>query len=131
MHFAVIDLEGTTLDTFQSDPAAARALREMVRSDPALAEDLSVVEYREGIRVGPPRSISEFLKRSGQGSLRLPSDQSIPSPEIEIEQGEAGSSKAIVVQHQDVVERVQSSSGVALFMRKHRWSDHGLAAGHC
>ena len=63
MTFAIIDAEGSTVDTFDSALDARGWLRGYLREEPNVGalEDLLVLEYRHGVRVGRPRDAMDFL----------------------------------------------------------------------
>ena len=63
MDFAVIDMEGSTVDTFSDASSAAAVLRGLLEHDSQCADDLAVLMYKDGIRDGPPVFAKDFVRR--------------------------------------------------------------------
>lgn len=62
--FVIIDMEGSTLDTFDDAPSATVFLDELLGTTPAAADEVGVIEYRDGHRLGPPMFAADFIARS-------------------------------------------------------------------
>jgi hypothetical protein len=61
MSFAVIDLDGSTLGTFDDLRDLRVFLRSELTADASASAELSVLEYRDGVRVGKPRSAGDVM----------------------------------------------------------------------
>lgn len=61
MRFALIDMDGSTLDTFDDASSAIACLQEMLIDDPTAADEIGVIEYRDGQRLRSPMLATEFI----------------------------------------------------------------------
>lgn len=64
MRFAIIDMEGSTLDSFDDVSSATAFLDRLLRETPTAAGEVGVIEYREGERLGPPMFAGAFIAKS-------------------------------------------------------------------
>lgn len=71
MRFALVDLEGSTVDSFDTVATARDAIKFMLVSDSASASELTILEYRDGERYGSPRSLWEFLNADRRSAQRV------------------------------------------------------------
>jgi hypothetical protein len=63
MRFAIIDMEGSTLDTFDDPSSVAAFLVGMLQDGSTAADEVGVLEYKDGQRLGPPMLAADFLTR--------------------------------------------------------------------
>ncbi|MGN6373233.1 MAG: hypothetical protein ACTHM1_09630 [Solirubrobacteraceae bacterium] len=63
MSFAVIDMDGSTVDTFDDAGQMLAFLSNLRQQSATAIEDLGVVEYRAGGRVGLPRPASDLVEK--------------------------------------------------------------------
>lgn len=70
MSFVLIDLDGSTLDEFASANALRGFLRKAVGHEPTYADDLAVLRYANGRRVGRPAPAREFVSDPTQLVVR-------------------------------------------------------------
>jgi hypothetical protein len=62
MPFVLVDVDGASLERF-AEPRAVRAyLRARIQEEPSFVEDLAVLEYRAGSRIGDPVLAEDFLE---------------------------------------------------------------------
>src|SRR5215207_1573391 len=83
MRFALIDLEGATLDSFASFEEAREGARDLLRSDPSLSDELLVIEYSEGQPAGSPRTAGEVAWPKVDPVLIAGLSQ-VPDPTVEV-----------------------------------------------
>ncbi len=70
MRFAVIDMEGSTLDAFDDASSAIAFLSRLLEEDSAAGDDLGVIEYRDGQRLGPAILAADFVARSMDAQMQ-------------------------------------------------------------
>jgi hypothetical protein len=64
MSFAVIDMDGSTVETFDDAESMLAFLVRLRQQSPVEIDDLGVVEYQAGRRVGPPMLASGLVEQS-------------------------------------------------------------------
>ncbi len=80
MAYAVIDFDGSTVGTFEDASSARTFLRRSARRDGYALEELGVLGYRDGMRLGEPRPASEFLIRGTRVKLVVTQAEPLAAP---------------------------------------------------
>jgi hypothetical protein len=61
MEYVLVDTYGATLDVFEDLPSARDAVGVLISEDPAAGDELAVLPYWEGQRVGHPIGAQDFI----------------------------------------------------------------------
>jgi hypothetical protein len=83
MCFAIIDTEGSTLDTFDNALAVTTFLGELLEEEPAAADEVGVIEYRDGRRLGAPVLAADFIAQSKVAHLQAVIARALQSVQID------------------------------------------------
>jgi hypothetical protein len=129
MRFVVIDLEGSTVDAFDTRKAAVEAIRVWVRSDASLGDELSVIEYLNGDRIGNPQPVLRFADEYLSRSPFVLKGMSIPDPKIEIETKGGASAEFVVIGELAATDR--ADIGAALLRRIYGRPSRDFIVGSC
>jgi hypothetical protein len=90
MRFALVDMDGTTVDRFDDEAFAREEIRTLLERDPEASDELMVLEYRGDERVGPPLAPADFLAREEPGRVGLVFVSTLANPVLEVMFGDVG-----------------------------------------
>jgi hypothetical protein len=124
MRYALIDLEGSTLETFGGRPRAWRYIQRLLREDPDLGRELALVPYDGGERAGPAIPADEFLSQvvPVESRIELLATEDSPRISVSLEARSSEGSRALISvrSFEPSAEVLTSAIGAASLGRRNR-----------